>query len=69
MHVELSFHFQKITGTLKTTYIFLKLQIPSFYIKEHSQKRNFEIKNFEIFYFVPQNRQKQMVVFDLEKKY
>ena len=34
------FHFQKVTGTLKL-FLFLNLQIPSFYFKEHSPKGKF----------------------------
>ena len=35
-----SFHFRKITGTLKMIF-FLNLEIPSFYIKEHLPKTTF----------------------------
>ena len=40
-----SFNFQKITGTLKINIFWENLQIPSFYINEHSRKRKIGIKN------------------------
>ena len=46
------FSFLKITGTLKEI-LFEYLQIPSFYIKEHSPKRKLKIKFFYTFYFGP----------------
>ena len=36
-----SFHFQKITGTLKINIFFFSLHKPSFYIKEQLLKRKF----------------------------
>ena len=43
MHALQSFHSQKITGTLKIVYFFENFQTPSFYFKEQSAKRKFEI--------------------------
>ena len=51
-----SFHFQKITWTWKMNIFFLNLQIPSFYFKEQSPTRKFEIKKRSVF-LVTQNGQ------------
>ncbi len=39
-----SFHFYKITGTLKSIFCFENLQKPSLYIKEQSPKKSLKLK-------------------------
>ena len=56
-HARQSFHFQKITGTLKMNE--LSLQKPSFYVKEQLSKIKFKI----IIYFLSKMAK---TVFDLK---
>ena len=56
-----SFHFQKITGTLKIYIVFENLQQPSLYIKEHLSKRIFKIKMCLVFLVIFQKWRKRFL--------
>ena len=59
-----SFLFFLISENFKMKILFLNLQTPSFYIKENSPKRKFEIKNIKYLFMGPKMGK---VVFALNK--
>ena len=63
-----SFHFQKITETLKNNLYLENLKITSFYLKEQSPKRKFRGKLvFFQFYFRPLKWVKRFLTWSMEK--